>query len=104
MNLAKGGQRGPWAPVHTQTTSYVLMNKVFYVKLKTHFHPPTESSIYCALFTGWASLAGLLSADAAEWWGVAKWGRKKVAAPSSKNVLLIDLSFIAHTTSHPLTS
>ena len=73
--------------------------------------PACLSIVYLVLLRGLTSMISLPVADAESalcWWAVscppARWGRKKVAAPSSKKVRVMDWSLMAHTTSQPPTS
>ena len=103
-------QSGPKAlplylPIDTLELSFGLSTDKFHI-LKLTFiliSLPKESSVYFDLFSGCltGSPPPLPDGDTV---CLSKCGRKKVAAPASKKVLLMESSLIDHTTSQPVTS
>jgi len=68
-----------------------------------HTTLPMGSSMYFNLFSG-ILVSPHPAPDGDTLSCCSKWGMKKVAAPASKNVLLMESSLIAQTISQPLTS
>lgn len=65
---------------------------------------PKESSVYFDLFSGFFVVSLSPSPDGDATCCPSKCGRKKVAAPASKKVLLMESSLMAHNTSQPVIS